>query len=300
MNQFSALLRFSRPHTILATSFQVVGVFIIVMAGRPLAAAYWVTLVVTWLGSLAANLYVVGLNQIYDQPIDRVNKPRLPIASGEFSLKQGWGIVLAAAAVALLAGLAQDDYLLLTLALIMLIGTLYSVPPTRFKTRPVWAAASIAAARGVVANAGIYFHFQLSTQADTNLPRGALALALTFFFLFGIVIAIYKDIPDWGGDRQFQIRTFAVNLGRERVFRAGRWLLTGMYFIPILLGLGRLGTPGSILLVLAHATVLVLFWGRSLRTNPAEPASMMRLYLFLWGMFYAEYLILGLNSLLAA
>lgn len=300
MKSLYALLRFSRPHTILATSFQVIGIFTIVMAGRPLTRSDLFSLLVTWLGCLAANLYVVGLNQIYDQPIDRINKPRLPLASGEYSVWQGWVIVVAAAGVALLAGGSQDTYLLATLVLIMLIGTLYSVPPIRLKTRPVWAALSIAAARGVIANAGVYFHFRQATGVPDNLPSGALLWALMFFFLFGVVIAIYKDIPDWVGDRQFQVRTFAVRLGRKWVFQAGRWLLTGMYFIPILLGLTRLGTPGSLLLVVAHASVLILLWGRSLRTDPAEPVSMMHFYLFLWGLFYTEYVILGLNSLLAA
>jgi hypothetical protein len=42
--------------------------------------------------------------------------------------------------------------------------------------------------------------------------------------------------------------------------------------------------------------MLLLFWFFSLRTDPAQPASMTRLYLILWGLFYVEYLLLILYS----
>jgi homogentisate solanesyltransferase len=36
---------------------------------------------------LCGNGYIVGINQIYDVDIDMVNKPFLPIAAGEMSLR---------------------------------------------------------------------------------------------------------------------------------------------------------------------------------------------------------------------
>ncbi len=38
------------------------------------------------LALLCGNGYIVGINQIYDEDIDKVNKPFLPIASGQLSL----------------------------------------------------------------------------------------------------------------------------------------------------------------------------------------------------------------------
>jgi len=35
------------------------------------------------LALLCGNGYIVGINQIYDEDIDKVNKPFLPIASGQ-------------------------------------------------------------------------------------------------------------------------------------------------------------------------------------------------------------------------
>lgn len=43
--------------------------------------------------ALLMNICIVGLNQLYDVEIDRVNKPYLPLASGELSVQQGRWIV---------------------------------------------------------------------------------------------------------------------------------------------------------------------------------------------------------------
>ncbi len=38
--------------------------------------------------ALLMNVCIVGLNQLYDVEIDRVNKPYLPLASGEMTMRQ--------------------------------------------------------------------------------------------------------------------------------------------------------------------------------------------------------------------
>lgn len=43
--------------------------------------------------ALLMNICIVGLNQIYDVAIDKVNKPYLPLASGEFSMRTGITLV---------------------------------------------------------------------------------------------------------------------------------------------------------------------------------------------------------------
>jgi len=49
--------------------------------------------------ALLMNVYIVGFNQIYDIDIDKVNKPYLPLASGEFSLTTGITLVTICAAL---------------------------------------------------------------------------------------------------------------------------------------------------------------------------------------------------------
>ncbi len=43
--------------------------------------------------ALLMNVCIVGLNQIFDVPIDKINKPYLPLASGEFSMRTGVALV---------------------------------------------------------------------------------------------------------------------------------------------------------------------------------------------------------------
>lgn len=284
---------FGRPHTLAATSFQAFGVFTIVIAGGQFSLPAAIALLLAWAGSLAANLYVVGLNQLFDQDIDRINKPYLPLASGAISVRAGRGIVAAAGGVSLLIGILAGPDLLVTLAAVMLIGSLYSAPPLRLKARAGWAAFSISLARGLIANLGLYLYYNRVIAPPQVLPWGVVLLGLAFFFLFGVVIAIYKDIPDWAGDEIFRVRTFAVTLGRERVFQVGRWLLTGAYLLPVLGGVMLLPALGGIVLVSAHAVALFVFWARSTRTVPAQPQSVMALYRLLWLLFYAEYVFLA-------
>ncbi|KAG9154385.1 hypothetical protein Leryth_000813 [Lithospermum erythrorhizon] len=53
----------------------------------------WVGILKALVPSIAMNIYVVGLNQLFDIEIDKVNKPNLPLAAGEFSMESGIAIV---------------------------------------------------------------------------------------------------------------------------------------------------------------------------------------------------------------
>jgi homogentisate phytyltransferase / homogentisate geranylgeranyltransferase len=103
--------------------------------------------------ALCANISIVGLNQCFDIELDRVNKPYLPLASGEWSLGTGVGIVVVtgAAAVALAASLGSTA-LLATVVGSLLLGIAYSVdlPIFRWKYNPVAAAGCIISVRAVL------------------------------------------------------------------------------------------------------------------------------------------------------
>lgn len=44
--------------------------------------------------ALLMNVAIVGINQLYDVEIDRVNKPYLPLASGELTMHQGRSLLV--------------------------------------------------------------------------------------------------------------------------------------------------------------------------------------------------------------
>ena len=297
MDKLSAFLRFCRPHTIIATSLQVIGVFILAGAYEQLDEGTLGALALTIVACLSVNIYVVGLNQVTDVEIDRINKPTLPLASGEFSMGQGRLLVTLFGISAIGLAATQGTYLLLTILLTLIIGTLYSMRPLHLKIRPLWAALSIAFVRGVVANVGLFLHFSNTLYATPEIAWGQILGLALFFFGFGLVIALYKDIPDLSGDRQFGVRTFTVRLGPKAVFQGGRLILTAFYLVPIIAALALLPGRNGLLLLIPHLFIILLFWRVSWNVDVTAPAVFTRFYMFLWSLFYAEYILLSLNAI---
>lgn len=295
MRALSTLVGFARPHTVVATTVQVVTILLIV-AERGAFTPEALSLAALTLGAcLALNLYVVGLNQLTDVPIDQINKPWLPVASGALSPRDGRLLVAGAAALALALAALGGPFLLLTVVAIMLIGTAYSLPPTRLKRFPVAAALSIAAARGVIANVGLGLHY--SQRLGGELPALALAVLGVFFFGFGLVIAIYKDLPDDAGDRLHRIETFTTRLGPRRALGLGRTVLTLCYALPIGLALAGLPRGDALFLLVSHALIVAAFWVACSRVDLGQQRSISAFYMFLWTLFYAEFGVLSIYAL---
>mmetsp|Transcript_28283 Transcript_28283/g.86476 ORF Transcript_28283/g.86476 Transcript_28283/m.86476 type:complete len:108 (+) Transcript_28283:250-573(+) len=89
-------------------------------------------------------------------PVLQVNKPKLPLASGEVTLKQGWATVIACLCLGAGLGYAHPPLsspaLRSVLAGSALLGTAYSVPLVRLKRYPLMASFCIIAVRGGLIN----------------------------------------------------------------------------------------------------------------------------------------------------
>lgn len=288
-------IRFGRPHTMIGTSLSVMGLFIIAAT----AAESWNLALLGWalLSCLAANIYIVGLNQLADVEIDRINKPTLPLASGAYSMTTGRRIVIGALLLALVTALSQGIFLTITVVVSLLIGTAYSLPPIRLKRFAFWAAASIFVVRGVVVNLFLFLHFQMRLAGTAVVPPHIWALTL-FVLGFSLGIAWFKDIPDLDGDRRYQIYTLTVRLGPDRVFNWGRWLLTLCY--GGLMAAALLGLPGvnTGFLVGSHAALLLIVWWTSRGVQPTNREAITRYYMTVWGLFFAEYIFFPIATLL--
>lgn len=298
MRALSTLLGFARPHTVIATTVQVITLFLIVGGRAALDRGAFAPVALALAACLGLNLYVVGLNQLTDVDIDRINKPWLPVAAGTLTPRSARILVAAAGLLALGLAAVAGPYLLLTVALIMLIGSAYSLPPTRLKRFPLAAALSIAIARGVIANLGLALHYRARFGGD--LPLLTLAILGLFFFGFGLVIAIYKDIPDDAGDRMHAIETFTTRLGKRRALDLGRAVLTLCYALPIGLALASLPGGDALFLLLSHAAIITLFWAVSARVDLGQQRSISSFYMFLWALFYVEFAVLSVYELARA
>lgn len=291
MNWLKLLIRFGRPHTLIATSVQVLVLFLIGGGLQRLSAPTLGLLLLTLVAALAINIYIVGLNQLTDVEIDKLNKPKLPIAAGELTRQTATWIVGIAGVLGLGLAFIGGPYLLGTLGTITVIGTAYSIPVVRLKRFPLWAALSIAVARGVISNLGVALHFY--TRLNTPISFPLLLMLGVFFFGFALVIAIYKDLPDTVGDRAFAIETYTTRYGPRRVLRSGQLVLTVCYLVPIVLGAVGFPNPNAIFLLLSHLLVVTLFWLMSSRVNLDSHAAIKRFYMFIWLLFYTEFALLG-------
>ena len=261
------------------------------------------TLFFSWLACICGNIYIVGLNQLQDIEIDQINKPNLPLASGEYSRFQGQLIVAMTGILALTIAAFQGYYLLGMVGMSLFLGTIYSLPPIRLKRFPFWAAFCIFTVRGVIVNLGLYLHFnwvlsQQSIPLIPVIPPSVLALTL-FILVFSIAIAISKDIPDLEGDRQFQINTLTVKLGTVTVFNLSRWILTSCYLGMILGSFFLQSFVNPLFLGLSHFVLLIVLWSRSQQVDLSSQQSIAQFYQFIWKLFFLEYLIFPLSCLLS-
>jgi len=293
VNWLYALWKFSRPHTVIGTSLSVLGIFAIALSQGTVAISDGLLATLgAWIACLCGNVYIVGLNQLEDVAIDEINKPHLPLASGEFSVGTGRLIVAVTGVLALVLAWLQSPYLLGMVAISLLIGTAYSLPPIRLKRFPFWAALCIFTVRGAVVNLGLFLHF----SGGLRVPATVWALTL-FIIVFTVAIAIFKDIPDLEGDRQYQITTFTIALGQERVFDLARWLLTICY-LGLVVGVFWLPGVNWALLVSTHLGLLALMWRRSFGVDLQDKEAIASFYQFIWKLFFLEYLIFPAACLL--
>ncbi|WP_052050690.1 homogentisate phytyltransferase [Leptolyngbya sp. KIOST-1] len=304
-----ALWKFWRPHTVIGTSLSMLGITAIVLAdlrgeNLPYLGALLSLVAVAGGACLLGNLYIVGLNQLEDIAIDRINKPHLPVAAGEFSVADGRWIVGLAGLGAIGLAAVGGPWLLATVGLSLGIGTAYSLPPVRLKRFPFWASVCILAVRGAIVNLGLFLHGSDRLGLPFTVPGRVWALT-GFILLFSIAIALFKDIPDIEGDRRYGIRTLSLKLGQRNVFKVALGILSVCYLgmalaAPWLTGVNSLFLAGS------HLLLLLLLGWMSLRVPPTGQTAAglgtmtyPQFYQFIWKLFFLQYLIFPLACWLA-
>lgn len=293
-----ALWRFSRPHAFVGTLTSILGVY-----GIALSRAGGTTFAIPALGiavtaCLAAAVFIVGLNQFTDIAIDRVNKPYLPLASGEMTRRQATALLAFMAAVALILSVLGGRYLALTVSTSMLVGTAYSSPPWRLKRRPVPAAACIMFVRGIVIPLGLYLHCAAVLSVPGGVPVIVWVLVV-FTVLFSAAIAWCKDIPDVEGDDGHGQSTFALLIGRKTVFRLSIGFLMLAFLVVVAAGVAGIADAHAPILVGAQVMFAAAILWRARIVEPEARASIGPFYMFVWNVFQVEYLAIAAASLLA-
>ena len=225
--------KFSRPHTIIGSTVSIVVLFL--LQGGSLSDHY-IILLTTLVAALGCNVCITGLNQVIDVELDKINKPELPIASGELSIATAKKIVIISGIIAIGTAALLHWVLLLLIVVILILGIAYSVPPIQLKQHHLPAALAITIVRGVLVNIGMALHFSKMFEGDFNIQPVIYPLTI-FITAFSLAIAWYKDLPDRAGDAHFGYRTFpllyspktALYLGAGFVMAAYGWCIFWSY-----------------------------------------------------------------------
>ena len=276
------LWKFSRPHTIIGSTVSIVVLFL--LQGGSLTDQYLI-LLTTLVSALGCNVCITGLNQVIDVELDKINKPELPIASGELDISTAKRIVVISGIIAVGVAAVLHWVLLQLIVVILLLGIAYSVPPIQLKQHHLPAALAITIVRGVLVNIGMALHFSNMFHGTFNIEPVIYPLTI-FISAFSLASAWYKDLPDRAGDAHFGYRTFpllyspktALYLGAGFVMAAYGWCIFWSYtaaedmlmYSLIVLGVG----------FLVHL--------QTVRLN--EQKSIRRFYQLFWVFFFATYL----------
>jgi homogentisate phytyltransferase/homogentisate geranylgeranyltransferase len=290
-NPLVALWRFGRPHTVIGTLTSITGLYLIAVAQD--AAPGVGDLAWTLVAGYGVNVFIVGLNQITDVEIDRINKPYLPIAAGDLTMTQAWWIVAVCGAVPVVLALTQGLVEVAGVVAGLVVGVVYSVPPLRLKRFPALASLCISGVRSLVVNLAVYAHF-----------AGAIAgpvWALTLFVApFSFAIAILKDVPDIEGDRRYHIVTFTLRLGARRVLAIGVGALVVAYLGMAVLGPLLLGDDVQpVVLVAGNLAALAVALVSASRVQVGDRDSFWSFYMRVWLLFFAEYALMAVACLAA-
>lgn len=296
MRFLKTLWAFSRPHTIIGSFVSILSIYAICIAyAYPSTPAmhlqdYWIALTTTLLSALCCNIYITGLNQIEDYSLDKINKPWLPLPAGTLSLKKAKVIVAIAGFLAVLFALSTNLILLALIIIIMLVGSAYSMPPLQFKRDHISAAASILMVRGLLVNVGMPVQFMYTFGDGVQIPADI--WPLTFFNVgFSLAIAWFKDIPDTGGDKVFNIKTLALRFSPLAAFRYGVAVVAvsyiGLLFLSVIIGIH----VHQKFFYVVHAFLFLAFLLGASSVKLGNTGKLKRSYLVFWVFFFAEYIV---------
>ena len=233
------------------------------------------------LGSLCASFLNAAnnsLNQIYDLEIDRINKPKRPLVTGELSIRQAWIFSWAMYVLAIVptwwvvvhpfTTWSQKFFAPLPLHecfFIYIVGLLstfvYSVPAFgRTKAHPIGANLTIAIPRGCLLKVAGWTMVAHATSAEPWFIGSV-------FMLFLLGAASTKDFSDMAGDAAGGCRTLPIRYGvRNAAYMIAPFFVFPWLLLPLGVRLADPWTPGHTILTgnatfLTFLGVALALWG---------------------------------------
>ncbi|XP_019419929.1 PREDICTED: naringenin 8-dimethylallyltransferase 2, chloroplastic-like [Lupinus angustifolius] len=291
--------RFSRPYAAIGAALGATSVsFLAIEKLSDISLSFVIN---GWLKVFVAafcmNIFNCGLNQLCDIEIDKINKPYLPLASGEWSVETGTIIVASSLILSFWLAWNEGSWPLFWAFLSStLLAVAYSVdlPLLRWKKSPLLAATNILVNTGVARPLGYFFHMQTRVFKRPATLTRPLIFCISILSLFFVVIALFKDIPDIEGDTKFGIQSLSVRLGQKRVFWICISLLEMAYGFTILVGATSPFLWSKISTGMGHAILALVLWYHAKYVDLKSNVAMQSFYMFIWKLLWAEYILIPL------
>ncbi len=180
----------------------------------PFCCRFWLAMLSLTL--ISATAYIV--NQIFDIETDRINKKLFLLPEGIITIRSAWlyTAALSVLGLAIAFYMGREPFILLTV--IWITGFLYSVPPFRFKGRPVIDMVWNGLGYGFLTFLLGYWSF------SQRIDRGALISSVPYILA---VFGVYAEttIADIEGDRRDGAITIGVLLGERATAIVGAVLM---------------------------------------------------------------------------
>lgn len=165
-----------------------------------------------------------AINQIYDLPLDAINKPNRPLPSGRLGVPQAKRVTAVLYAAALVLALLVNWQCFSMAAIAAVLTWVYSAPPLRTKRHAIGANLTIATPRGLMLKVAGWTTVK-SFFAVEPWYIGSI------FFLFLLGAASTKDFADMKGDAANGCYTLPVRYGVKRA----AWIMAPFFVLPFLL-----------------------------------------------------------------
>jgi homogentisate phytyltransferase/homogentisate geranylgeranyltransferase len=302
INFLPTLWKFSRPHTIIGSVISIITLWLLALKNDHYSDHINI-LLLTLLAGITCNIFIVGLNQIIDVELDKINKPKLPLADGSLTLSQANVIIRTSLVISLISAFLAGPVLGILIMVICLIGIAYSVPPVQLKKHHLPAALAITMVRGLLVNMGMFLHFSFSAgkiswqeiiESPLQIFTGELWVLTGFVVAFSIAIAWFKDLPDTLGDSRFHFKTLALAYSPKFALFGGIFIVFSAYIFAVY----SFFAADNDFLLFCHLLAAILFMVNVGFVKLHKPASVTRFYMIFWVFFFAEYLFFAAWSFL--
>jgi len=159
-----------------------------------------------FLAAFAASFALASgniINDINDVEIDKINKPFSPLASGNLTIRQAYGLYISSVFISILISFFLNE---VALAIVLFSILLLFVYSKFLKQIPLIGNISVAFLTGLV--------FIFGGIVVKN-PDAAIVPAI-FAFLINLIREIVKDIEDIEGDNKAGVVTFPIKFGLQK------------------------------------------------------------------------------------